>query len=218
MNVSEFIVKELIKYGINTSFSVTGGGSMFLNDAIGKNSKFNKIYMKHANTLKQHHNKVMSKSSFHHCLPSLTKLFTRRQLDLVDKARKLYALVGRPNYQCFLSMIRESRLRNCPVAIEDALRATDIYGQDIAALRGKTVRHQPVHVLAPSISPVPPLILQHHNKVQLCVDICFINNIAFLVSISRVIKLRTVDQVADVSDKTIIPSLKSVIHIYYNDL
>ena len=142
------------------------------------------------------------------------ELFTRRQLDLVDKARKVYALVGRPNYQCFLSMIRESRLRNCPVAIEDALRATDIYGQDIAALRGKTVRHQPVHVLAPSISPVPPLILQHHNKVQLCVDICFINNIAFLVSISRVIKLRTVDQVADVSDKTIIPSLKSVIHIY----
>jgi acetolactate synthase-1/2/3 large subunit len=47
MNVSEFIVKELIKYGINTTFSVTGGGSMYLNDALGKNKKFKKIYMHH---------------------------------------------------------------------------------------------------------------------------------------------------------------------------
>ena len=47
MNVSEYIVKELLKYGINTAFSVTGGGSMYLNDAIGENKKFKKIYMHH---------------------------------------------------------------------------------------------------------------------------------------------------------------------------
>jgi len=47
MNVSEFIIKELVKYGINTSFSVTGGGSMYLNDAIGENKNIKKFYMHH---------------------------------------------------------------------------------------------------------------------------------------------------------------------------
>ena len=142
------------------------------------------------------------------------ELFTRRQLKLVDAARKLYALVGRPNYQTYLDMIRENRLKNCPINVEDALRAIDIYGQDIAALRGKTVRQQPIHVQAPTISPVPPAILQHHKKIHLYADVCFINNLPFLVSISRVLKLRTVDQVPDVSDKTILPSLQKILQIY----
>ena len=47
MNVSEFIIKELVKYGVNTVFSVTGGGSMYLNDAIGENKNLKKIYMHH---------------------------------------------------------------------------------------------------------------------------------------------------------------------------
>lgn len=47
MNTSEYLVNELIKYGVDTCFSVTGGGSMFLNDAIGKSKKINKIYMHH---------------------------------------------------------------------------------------------------------------------------------------------------------------------------
>ena len=47
MNVSEFIVKCLVKFGIDTAFSVTGGGAMFLNDAIGKEKKIKKIYMHH---------------------------------------------------------------------------------------------------------------------------------------------------------------------------
>lgn len=47
MNVSEFLVKKLVNFGVDTAFSVTGGGSMFLNDAIGKSKKIKKIYMHH---------------------------------------------------------------------------------------------------------------------------------------------------------------------------
>ena len=32
MNNSEFIIKYLLKKGINTAFGVTGGGAMFLNE------------------------------------------------------------------------------------------------------------------------------------------------------------------------------------------
>ena len=47
MNVSEYIVNEHLKKKLDTVFSVTGGGSMYLNDAFGKNRKFKCIYMHH---------------------------------------------------------------------------------------------------------------------------------------------------------------------------
>jgi len=47
MNVSEYLVNELVKFKINTSFSVSGGGSMFLINAFGKNKKFDNFYLHH---------------------------------------------------------------------------------------------------------------------------------------------------------------------------
>ncbi|MDC3037248.1 thiamine pyrophosphate-binding protein [Candidatus Pelagibacter sp.] len=44
MNVSDYIFETLNKKGIDTCFLVTGGGSMFLNDALRKNSKIKKIF------------------------------------------------------------------------------------------------------------------------------------------------------------------------------
>ena len=45
-NVSDLIVETLVSEGIKVCFTVTGGGSMFLNDAIGRNSKIKKFYLK----------------------------------------------------------------------------------------------------------------------------------------------------------------------------
>ena len=47
MNNSEFIIKYLLKKGINTAFGVTGGGAMFLNEAFRKEKKLNFIFMHH---------------------------------------------------------------------------------------------------------------------------------------------------------------------------
>ena len=44
-NVSDLIVETLVSEGIKVCFTVTGGGSMFLNDAIGRNSKIKKFYL-----------------------------------------------------------------------------------------------------------------------------------------------------------------------------
>ncbi len=47
MNISQYLVLTLEKFGIDTAFSVTGGGSMFLNDALGNSKKIKVIYMHH---------------------------------------------------------------------------------------------------------------------------------------------------------------------------
>ena len=45
MNVSEYVVNQLTKHKIDTIFSVTGGGSMYLVNAFGKNKKFKNFYL-----------------------------------------------------------------------------------------------------------------------------------------------------------------------------
>jgi acetolactate synthase-1/2/3 large subunit len=47
MNISEYIVDQLTKFGIDTVFSVSGGGSMYLINAFGKNKKFKNYYLHH---------------------------------------------------------------------------------------------------------------------------------------------------------------------------
>jgi acetolactate synthase-1/2/3 large subunit len=47
MRVADFIVARLAFLGIDTSFLVTGGGAMYLNDAIGARESLRKIYCHH---------------------------------------------------------------------------------------------------------------------------------------------------------------------------
>ena len=47
VKVSDLIVTTLAKHGINTCFSVTGGGSMHLNHSFSINERFNVIYNHH---------------------------------------------------------------------------------------------------------------------------------------------------------------------------
>ena len=140
--------------------------------------------------------------------------FTKRQVQQARLARQLYTLLGRPSHDNFLKFVRNNYLKNCPIDVDDANRSIRIYGPDIPALRCKTVRSQTHHVIVPEISPVPEEILRDHPNIHLCTDICFINIVPFLITISRTIKLRTVDHIRDVQQETVIKSLQHVIKIY----
>lgn len=47
MRVADFVTKRLAHLGVDTAFLVTGGGAMYLNDAIGANDSLKKIYCHH---------------------------------------------------------------------------------------------------------------------------------------------------------------------------
>ena len=47
MRVSDFIIKKISDFKIDTCFIVTGGGSLFLNDALFKNKKIKKYFCHH---------------------------------------------------------------------------------------------------------------------------------------------------------------------------
>jgi hypothetical protein len=72
--------------------------------------------------------------------------YTTRQVNDADLAKRVYSLIGRPSHAAFVKMIRENQLDGCPITVDDANRALKIYGTDLSALRGKTVRRQVDHV------------------------------------------------------------------------
>jgi hypothetical protein len=99
------------------------------------------------------------------------KMFSPRAIKAADAARALYRRIGRPSEADFQRILRNNLIRNCPVTPDDAKRALIIYGPDIAALKGKTVKST-AEARAPTFVavPLPAPIMEHHRNVTLCLD------------------------------------------------
>ena len=143
------------------------------------------------------------------------RVFSQRQVQQADLARKLYRMLGRPDEQSFRSLLQNNLILNCPVSPDDAHRALAIYGPDVATLKGKTTRataaaRAPTYLAV----PLPPTVLEHHRNVTLCVDFFFVQELCFFHTISRDIGFRTVAPVTDRSFKTILHELQAAIQLY----
>ena len=73
--------------------------------------------------------------------------FTKHQIEGVDKAWTLYASLGFPSERNFKWILQSNQILNCPVTIQNAIVAYIIWGPDIVALKGKTMRWTPSTVV-----------------------------------------------------------------------
>ena len=83
-------------------------------------------------------------------------------------------MIGYPSIVDFKNAVKHNLINNCPITIKDIEAAEKIYGPDIAALKGKTIRKQPMQVNTDIIA-VPENIKQMHHDVILGGDILFVN-------------------------------------------
>ena len=142
-------------------------------------------------------------------------LFTKRQIEDARLARRLYITVGRPSHAIFIRMIRDNLILNCPISEADANRALQIYGTDIGSLRGKTTRTTPEHVSNDLITDIPKSILDNHRNITLCINIFFVDGLAFLGTISRNIRFVTIEHISSRHiKKHILPCLIRVRDLY----
>jgi hypothetical protein len=70
------------------------------------------------------------------------KAFSKRQLKGAELARTLYATLGYPSVKDFKWVIQSNQIKDCPVTVQDVVTAHQIWGKNIAALKGKTTRHK----------------------------------------------------------------------------
>ena len=128
-------------------------------------------------------------------------------------ARKIQKIIGRPTTRAFIYFIENNLLPNCPVNRRDVLRAEQIFGPDVGALKGKTVRRQPPRVQVDEVT-LPPTIQQHYQDVTLACDIMYVNKVPFLMSISRHIRFGTAQHIKNQQGVTIFNGIRAVHQIY----
>jgi len=143
-------------------------------------------------------------------------MFTRRQVLDADRARELYRTIGRPSEAAFQDILTRNLIHNCPVTAADAHRALIIYGPDVAVLKGKMTRTVTApHVPTFAAMALPPTILEHHQKVTLCMDFFFVQGLPFFHSISRHIGFRTIAQVPNRLKTTILRETQAIVNLYH---
>jgi hypothetical protein len=110
------------------------------------------------------------------------KLYSKRQMESAEMARKLYQVIGFPCQRDYKHVVQTNQIKNCPVNLEDIKICEKIFGPDIYAMKGKTTRKQPKAVVNDYVE-VPKELIDAPKEVVLCLDIMFIDEVPFLVTV-----------------------------------
>ncbi len=117
---------------------------------------------------------------------------TKREVKEARKAREAQAMLGHPTNRDFLGMVHGSMISNCPVTANAVTNAHQIFGPDLAGVRGRTVRRPPKSVIIDYVQ-IPRVFLEQHQLVTLAVDVMFVNGVPLLVSVARGLNLVTAE-------------------------
>jgi hypothetical protein len=140
--------------------------------------------------------------------------FSSEDIRKADLAKRVYQMVSRPSPHDFCNMIKYNMISDCPVTIHDIKAAQTIYGKELYSIRGKTVHQPPSKVRDDIIMPVPPSILNHYQRITLCVDLFFVHKIPFFNTISRKILFMMVEPIKHRKLSTIYDAISKLIQIY----
>ena len=104
-------------------------------------------------------------------------------------------------------------ITNCPVSPATVLNAYSIFGPNLAGVRGQTVRRPPESVTMNHVQ-IPKALLERHQRVTLAVEVMFVNEVPFLVSISRGLNLVTAEYTPSHMAKQLTAGITRVMDLY----
>ena len=118
--------------------------------------------------------------------------FTLREYEGAKAARRALGLVGYPSERDFTNMVSSNMIVNFPVTPRDIKNANKIFGPNAPFMKGKSVRRLPEAVVS-NYFEIPEEILSMNVGLEVSVDIMFIDNLAFLVSVSNQLKFTMIE-------------------------
>ena len=139
---------------------------------------------------------------------------SKRALKDAALARRVQNIIMFPGTQAYAKIADHNLIPNCPVTRADIIAAENIYGPNINALKGKTVKRPGVQV-KPEIDNVPPEILAEHKSITLEVDIMFVNKMPFLITTSRKLRFGTAEHLPNRQHTTVVKAIQRVVSIYH---
>jgi hypothetical protein len=134
----------------------------------------------------------------------------KRQIKGAELAQTLFKTLSYPSIKYFKWVIRSNQIKDCPVTVQDIDVALNIWGKNIAALKGKTTQRKTVPVARDYVK-VPLELMKLHKEVFLTTDIFFVNKNQFFLTLSRKITFTAVNHLAD---RTVLKIFKAFKEIY----
>ena len=98
--------------------------------------------------------------------------FSKREIEMANRAKKLYHVMAIPSLHDFKNLIVHNMIKNCPITIKDVDNCENIYGKDVAALKGKVTEHKP-EIVRTDYVELPPAIYDNNKNIVLCAHIFF---------------------------------------------
>jgi hypothetical protein len=107
--------------------------------------------------------------------------YTKRELKQAEEAKAFMKKTGYPSVADAIKIIESGAITDCPIAPADILRARDIWGADLASLKGKTV-HKNLKRVREDFLPKP----KKSTAIQdMYADICFLVDKPYMLSITQ---------------------------------
>ena len=122
-------------------------------------------------------------------------------------------MVGHPTDREVLGMVRSQMITNCDVTPTAVKNFNQIFGPNLAGVRGRTIRTtpEPVHI---DYVQIPRAILDRHGIVTLTVDCMFVNGVPFLVSVSRGLNLIMAEFTPTCTTKNLAVGIRNIMVLY----
>jgi hypothetical protein len=139
--------------------------------------------------------------------------FTQRQIKDAETAKMLSAKLGCPSMKDCKWVIQSNEIHDFPVTAKDVDVAHQIWGETIAALKGKTARKKAVHV-ARDFVKIPKELLKLHLESFLAADVFFVNKIPFFLTLSRKTCFTAVSHLANRKVETIFKAFEETRKFY----
>ena len=133
-------------------------------------------------------------------------LYSKGQVVGAKKAKHLYHVIGYPSIRDFKHVVQTNRIKNCPVTVEDINICEKIFGPDVHALKGKSVRKKPRPVIDDYVE-IPKELIRAHQGIVLCADVMWIDGVPSLLTISKNIKLHTIRYIESRTQTTLLEAL-----------
>ena len=130
-----------------------------------------------------------------------------------EAQRNFQEIAGYSSTAELLRHIDEGLIRNCPVSRADVKAAEDIWGPSLHILQGKTRRTSGKHV-SQEITNLPATVAERYMQVELAGDVMKVNQVPFMVTISRAIKYITAEALGRMTAGNYLSSLDVVLKSY----
>ena len=140
--------------------------------------------------------------------------FTREEVKRAELARNAAAMMAHPPLDKLKQAVSNTNLIGpVPFDATDLTNAEIIFGPDRGAIRGKSVRQRPSRV-RPSFVQIPVQLYEKLRDVTLAADVMFVNSLPFFVTVSRSIKMVTVQFLPSRTAEMLCNKLRTILTIY----